>query len=123
MNWKTIETVKIVNTDNQVEELKIQTNGNYYKIQNEFGNVSFEFDISSGYELASKLQTVIGNDINDEITKFLNEQDHLNSDGIVDTVRSVPKQVDLFSDVDNFNKDSKGMNIKFNSKKNTNSIK
>ena len=124
MNWKTIETVKIVNRDNEVENLEIQSDGNFYKIQNEFGNVSFEFDISSGYELANLLQTIIGNDINDEINNFLNEQSQINSNGIDDHSDFItPKQVDLFPDVDNFNKNSKGMNIKFNSKKDTNSIK
>jgi len=123
MNWKTIETVKIVNSDNEVENLEIQSNGNFYKIQNEFGNVSFEFDVSSGFEFANVLQTIIGNDINNEITNFLNEQDQANSNGIDDTTSDSPKQVDLFSDIDNFNKKSKGMNIKYNTKKAINSIK
>ena len=125
MNWKTIETVKIVNRDNEVENLEIQSDGNFYKIQNEFGNLSFEFDVSSGFELANTLREIIDNDINEEITSFLNEQDQINSDGIVDgfTNYETPKQVDLFPDVDNFNKNKKGMNIKFNSKKDTNSIK
>jgi hypothetical protein len=125
MNWKTIETVKIVNRDNEVENLEIQSDGNFYKIQNEFGNLSFEFDVSSGFELANTLREIIDNDISDEITNFLNEQDQINSSGIADgfTNYEIPKQVDLFPDVDNSNKNKKGMNIKFNSKKDTNSIK
>jgi len=123
MNWKTIETVKIVNRDNEVENIEIQCDGNFYKIQNEFGNVSFEFDVTSGFDLANTLQAIIGNDINDEITNFLNEQDQANCDGISDANHGMSKQVDLFSDIDSFNKLNKSMNIKLNSKKDINSIK
>ena len=48
MNWKTIETVSIVNSEGESENIQIQHNGNFYKIRNEFGNMSFDFDISSG---------------------------------------------------------------------------
>ena len=123
MNWKTIETVKIVNRDNEVENLEIQCDGNFYKIQNEFGNVSFEFDISSGFELVNALQTIIENDINHEIINFLNEQDQINSSGNEDAPAGIPSQVELFSDIDSYNKNSKGMNIKLNSKKATNTTK
>ena len=123
MNWKTIETVKIVNRDNEVENLEIQSDGNFYKIQNEFGNVSFEFDVSSGFELASTLQMIIENDINHEITSFLNEQDQINSGVATDVSPRIPAQVELFSDIDNYNKNTKGMNIKFNSKKAVNTTK
>ena len=123
MNWKTIETVKIVNRDNETENLEIQCDGNFYKIQNEFGNVSFEFDISSGFELASALQTIIENDINHEIINFLNEQDQINSSGNQDTPVGIPSQVELFSDNDNYNKNSKGMNSKLNSKKDSSASK
>lgn len=123
MNWKTIETVKIVNRDNEVENIVIQSDGNFYKIQNEFGNVSFEFDVSSGFDLANTLQTIIENDISNEITNFLNEQDQANSNGIDDPNYGIPKQVDLFSDIDSFNKLNKKMNIKLNSKKDVNLIK
>ena len=115
MNWKTIETVKIVNRDNEVENIVIQSDGNFYKIQNEFGNVSFEFDVSSGFDLANTLQVIIENDISNEITNFLNEQDQANSNSIDDPGYDIPKQVDLFSDVDSFNKLNKKMNIKLNS--------
>ena len=123
MNWKTIETVKIVNRDNEVENIVIQSDGNFYKIQNEFGNVSFEFDVSSGFDLANTLQAIIGNDINDEITNFLNEQDQANCSGTSDPNQKRSKQVDLFSDIDSFNKLNKSMNIKLNSKKDINATK
>lgn len=123
MNWKTIETVKIVNRDNETENLEIQCDGNFYKIQNEFGNVSFEFDISSGFELVNALQTIIEDDINHEIINFLNAQDQINSSGSEDTPVDIPSQVELFADIDNYNKNRKGMNIRLNSKKDTNITK
>mgnify|MGYP003138154822 FL=1 len=112
MNWKTIETVKIVNRDNEVEDLHIQHDGNFYRIKNAFGNINIEFDVSSGFDLASTLSKIIESDISDEITSFLNEKDYRDSQGNADTTA---KQVDLFSKVDNFNKNTKGINIKTNS--------
>ena len=79
MSWKIIETVNVTNSDNEVEEIQIQTDGNFYRVENSFGNIRFEFDVSSGYELAEKLLTIITGDINEEITNFLNEKDYQNT--------------------------------------------
>ena len=75
MNWKVVDTVKMVNSSNEEELFSIQTDGIIYKIENEFGNISFEFDLTSGYELSEKLQTIIAADINEEIVNFLNSKD------------------------------------------------
>ena len=75
MSWKVLDTVKMVNSNNEEEMFSIQSDGNVYKIENEFGNISFEFDLTSGYELSEKIQLLITADINEEITNFLNSKD------------------------------------------------
>ncbi len=75
MSWKVLDTVKMVNSNNEEEMFSIQSDGNVYKIENEFGNISFEFDLTSGYELSEKIQLLITADINEEITSFLNSKD------------------------------------------------
>jgi hypothetical protein len=114
MNWKTIETVSIVNTEGVTENIHIQHDGNFYKIQNEFGNVSFEFDISSGFNFADTLQAIITSDINNEITQFLNKQDARDSQGSNDYVNGTPSQVGLFENVKSINNKNNGLNIKLN---------
>jgi hypothetical protein len=114
MNWKTIETISIVNRDGDVENIQIQHDGNFYKIQNEFGNMSFEFDVSSGFNFADTLQAIITSDINNEITQFLNKQDFKDSHGDNDNVNDMPTQVDLFKNVKSMNKKNNGLNIKIN---------
>ncbi len=114
MNWKTIETISIVNREGDVENIQIQHDGNFYKIQNEFGNMSFEFDVSSGFNFADTLQAIITSDINNEITQFLNKQDFKDSHGDNDNVSDTPTQVDLFKNVKSMNKKNNGLNIKIN---------
>ncbi len=107
MDWKTIETIKIVNREGEVENFEIQSDGNYYKLQNAFGNLSFEFDVSSGWELADKLSSIISDDINREITNFLNQKD------IEEDMNNVQaKQMNLFDKKKNFKN-----NINFKTKK------
>ena len=120
MNWKTIETISVVNREGDVENIQIQHDGNFYKIQNEFGNMSFEFDISSGFNFADTLQAIITSDINNEITQYLNSQDFKESrrdnDNDNDDVNadSTPSQVDLFENVKSINNKNNGLNIKLN---------
>ena len=122
MNWKTIETISIVNREGDVENIQIQHDGNFYKIQNEFGNMSFEFDISSGFNFADTLQAIITSDINNEITQYLNSQDfkesrrdnsNVNDNDDVNT-DSTSSQVDLFENVKSINNKNNGLNIKLN---------
>lgn len=75
MAWKTLSEVKMRSRDKNVETFVVQYDGNFYRIQNEFGNISFEFDVSSGYELVEVLESYIMDDINREINSFLNEED------------------------------------------------
>ena len=96
MDWKTVESVTIVNRDGESENYKIQHDGNFYRIQNDFGNISFEFDVSSGFELSDKLQGIIAADIQKEINKFLNEQD-----AITDAKNSKATQMKLFGSTKN----------------------
>lgn len=122
MNWKTIETISIVNREGDVENIQIQHDGNFYKIQNEFGNMSFEFDISSGFNFADTLQAIITSDINNEITQYLNSQDFKESRRDNNNVNdnddvnadSTSSQVDLFENVKSINNKNNGLNIKLN---------
>jgi len=75
MAWNTLSEVKMRSRDKSVEIFSIQHDGNFYRLQNEFGNVSIEFDVSSGYELVEVLGSHIMDDINQEINSFLNEED------------------------------------------------
>tara|TARA_Y100001937_G_C7028348_1_gene288864 strand:+ start:389 stop:751 length:363 start_codon:yes stop_codon:yes gene_type:complete len=105
MSWKTLSKIDIRNRDGESENFEIQHDGNYYRIQNEFGNISFEFDVSSGYTLSEELSSIIKNDVEDEINSFLNEQDVAkDSKGL---------QVDLF---DRYKKYSKSFKTKNNLK-------
>ena len=122
MNWKTIETISIVNREGDVENIQIQHDGNFYKIQNEFGNMSFEFDISSGFNFADTLQAIITSDINNEITQYLNSQDFKESrrdnsnvnDNDDVNADSTSSQVDLFENVKSINNKNNGLKIKLN---------
>jgi len=96
MDWKTIETVSIVNREGESEDIKIQYDGNHYRIQNTFGNINLEFDVSSGFELADKLSAIITSDINQEIISFLNQQDIKE-----DAKNTQSKQMNLFSNSKN----------------------
>ena len=96
MTWKTIETVNIVNREGETEDLKIQYDGNYYRIQNSFGNINLEFDVSSGFELADKLSSIIESDINEEIMNFLNQKDIEEDEN-----NAKVKQMSLFSNSKN----------------------
>jgi len=80
MAWNTLSEVKMRSRDKSVESFFIQHDGNFYRLQNEFGNVSIEFDVSSGYELVEVLGSHIMDDINQEINSFLNEEDSRRDD-------------------------------------------
>ena len=107
MSWKTIETVNIVNREGESEDLKIQYDGNYYRIQNSFGNISLEFDISSGFELSDKLSAIIASDINEEIMNFLNQKD------IEEDAKNMQsKQMNLFNNSKNLQNKASNINAK-----------
>jgi len=59
MNWKTLSKIEMRNRENDTETFTIQYDGNFYRIQNEFGNISFEFDVSSGYTFAEELTVLL----------------------------------------------------------------
>jgi hypothetical protein len=77
MTWTKLSEVKIRNRDGNFEIFTIQSNGDFYRIQNDFGNVSFEFDVSSGYELVEELGSIITNEINQQVNTFMNQEDAL----------------------------------------------
>jgi len=98
------------NRENENENFVIQYDGNFYRIQNEFGNISFEFDVSSGYAFVQELNGIINSDIENEINSFLNEQDLDNDND--------NRQVDMFNNINKYakkpNKSKSGLNITFN---------
>ena len=94
MTWKTLSKIEMRNRENDTETFSIQYDGNFYRIQNEFGNISFEFDVSSGYTFAEELNGIITSDIESEINTFLTDQNIQNdNDNYSDN--------DCCSDVDN----------------------
>ena len=112
MNWKTLSKINIRNRDGDSENFEIQHDGNYYRIQNEFGNISFEFDVSSGYTLAEELSSIIKVDVENEINNFMNQQDF---DKDCDS-----PQVDMFENNKKYSKSFKnknGLKITFNGTK------
>ena len=111
MNWKTIETVSIVNSEGESENIQIQHNGNFYKIRNEFGNMSFDFDISSGCDLIETLQTIITTDFNKEVNDFLSRQDFENS---IRNENDIQSQLNLFESANKINDENIGLDIKLN---------
>ncbi len=110
MSWKTLSKIEMRNRENEKENFVIQYDGNFYRIQNEFGNISFEFDVSSGYAFVQELNAIINSDIENEINNFLNEQD---SNGDSDD-----RQIDMFDNNNKYtkksNKGKSGLNITFN---------
>jgi len=113
MTWKKISEVKIRNRDGNSEIFTIQSDGNFFRIQNDFENVAFEFDVSSGYELVEELGSIVMNEINQQINTFMNKEDslfdELDSSGTSDEVTSAlatgdndqsqSSQLDLFSNI------------------------
>lgn len=77
MTWKKLSEVKIRGRDGIFEVFNIQSDGLFYRIQNDFENVVFEFDVSSGYELVEELGSIIMSEINKEINSFMNDQDSI----------------------------------------------
>ena len=96
MSWKTLSKIEMRNRENEKENFVIQYDGNFYRIQNEFGNISFEFDVSSGYAFVQELNAIINSDIENEINNFLNEQD---SNGDSDD-----RQIDMFDNINKYTK-------------------
>ena len=96
MTWKKLSEVKIRGRDGLFEVFNIQSDGLFYKISNDFENVVFEFDVSSGYELVEELGAVIMNEINKEINLFMN-----NHDMILDTNGSSDETTSEFTSGDN----------------------
>ena len=84
MSWNTISKIDMRNSDGELENFEIHYNGKYYRIQNEFGNISFEFDASSGYALVEEINALIKNDIKDDVNDFLNQKDIENNNNQVD---------------------------------------
>ena len=116
MSWKTLSKIEMRNRENETENFVIQYDGNFYRIQNEFGNISFEFDVSSGSTFVEELNSIISSDILSEINTFLNEQNMQNDNDCCSDVDTHP-QMNLF-DNKNINyknsksvKPSKGLNI------------
>lgn len=93
MNWKTISNIEMRNREGEMEMFQIQYDGDFYRIQNEFGNMSFEFDVSSGHHFAEELISIISADIENEINSFLNE--HVQSDNY-----DIDRQIGLFDNTD-----------------------
>ena len=112
MNWKTIETVRIVNSEGNTENIEIQQSGNFYNIRNEFGNMSFNFDVSSGSDLIEALQTIIATDINKEVNDFLTGQNFENSIRNENDIKD--RQIGLFESAKNINDKNNGLNTKLN---------
>ena len=74
VKWKTINRVSIVNPDGDSEIVEIKKSDNFYRIQNEFGNVFFEFDSNSGIKFAEELFSIIYSEIFSEVTTLLEEE-------------------------------------------------
>jgi len=120
MSWKTLSKIEMRNRENDTETFTIQYDGNFYRIQNEFGNISFEFDVSSGYTFAEELSGIISSDIESEINTFLTEQNIQNDNDCCSDIDTDP-QMSLFNNKSikyknaKSVKPSKGLNITKNS--------
>ena len=111
MNWKTIETVSIVNSEGETENIQIQHDGNFYKIRNEFGNMSFDFNITSACDLIDTLHSIVTTDINKEVNDFLSRQDFEES---ICNENDIQSQLNLFENVNKLNDKSIGLDNKLN---------
>ena len=85
MTWKVLSNTKLVDRNGDVENVTIQYDGNFYRIQNDFGNMFFEFDASSGYEFATTLNEIIKADIEEEVVNYLNNNSNTFSNSNTDT--------------------------------------
>lgn len=70
MTWREIRRYKICDGDGNPEELILERNEEgVFRLKNDFGNMSFEFDQMTGAEFIRKMfddmKTEIENDIND----------------------------------------------------------
>ena len=70
--WKQISKYEISGA-NGSESLFLESNGENYRIKNEFGNMFFEFDLVSGLFFTQRLAEDIEGFAADEVTKYLKE--------------------------------------------------
>ena len=72
--WKEFNTYKIKSED-ITEKIIFEQKDNMFRIRNEFGNMSMEFDLSSGLVFAKSLLEDMKYIAHEEVTEFLNESD------------------------------------------------
>jgi len=68
--WKELNRYNIVDGDGNIEQVILERNKDgTFRIRNDFGNMSIEFDTMSGTEFLRKIY----NDVSDQIEVDLNE--------------------------------------------------
>ena len=68
--WREVNRYNIVNDDGNTEQMILERNDNgTFRIRNDFGNVSIEFDTMSGVEFLRKVFA----DVQDEVELDLND--------------------------------------------------
>ena len=72
--WKEFNTYKIKSED-ITEKIIFEQKDNMFRIRNEFGNMSMEFDLNSGLVFAKSLLEDMKYIAHEEVTEFLNESD------------------------------------------------
>ena len=75
MKWTTIKKIDIINSEGDNEIIEIQRSDDFYRIKNEFGNISLEFERKSGIKFSEELFSTIYSDMFSEINRFLNDND------------------------------------------------
>ncbi len=73
-NWKEFNTYEI-KSETVAEKIIFEQKDNIFRIRNELGNMSMEFDLSSGLVFAKSLLEDMKYIAHEEVTEFLNESD------------------------------------------------
>ena len=72
--WKEFNTYE-VKSESVAEKIIFEQKENMFRIRNEFGNMSMEFDLSTGLVFAKSLLEDMKYIAHEEVTEFLNETD------------------------------------------------
>ena len=73
--WKEFNTYE-VKSESVTEKIVFEQKENMFRIRNEFGNMSMEFDLSTGLVFAKALLEDMKYIAHEEVTEFLDETGH-----------------------------------------------
>ncbi len=72
--WKEFNKYKIT-SESVTEEIILEQSENMFRVRNEFGNMSIEFDLTTGLVFAKSLLEDMNHIAENEVKQFMNKSD------------------------------------------------